>query len=349
MNKKFLSAILFGALMVSSTGTFVSCKDYDDDIDQINQKLDGVEATVADLQKKIGDGAFVKSITPTADGFTVTMSDGSSTTITGIKGDKGEAGKDGAEWTIIDGYWACNGEKTTVKAEAVDGKDGQKEVEKREDGWYLWNGTAFEKVTVDTPAVVGVPYYQEDATDPNYIVMHIFDANGKDEQTVRLPMTEGLAQIAMLSNKDLTIYYSIATADKALQAWEGPKGAPAKGDYMITYSDDSLMVQVAPNNYDLSKTALKLVNSKNEEAPVTLGAAVAYEGLYTRAAVSANGLYQIPFSIETITDEIVKAYSEVDGKRPALALVASDKVRSTYETSLIIEKPESIDSWSFYI
>ena len=37
MNKKFLSAILFGALMVSSTGTFVSCKDYDDDIDQINQ------------------------------------------------------------------------------------------------------------------------------------------------------------------------------------------------------------------------------------------------------------------------------------------------------------------------
>ena len=40
------------------------------------------------------------------------------------------------------------------------------------------------------------------------------------------------------------------------------------------------MVQVAPHNYDLSKTALKLVNSKNEEAPVTLGAAVAYEGLY---------------------------------------------------------------------
>ena len=35
MNKKFLSAILFGALMVSSTGTFVSCKDYDDDIDEL--------------------------------------------------------------------------------------------------------------------------------------------------------------------------------------------------------------------------------------------------------------------------------------------------------------------------
>ena len=41
MNKKFLSAILFGALMVSSTGTFVSCKDYDDDIDRIDKELTG--------------------------------------------------------------------------------------------------------------------------------------------------------------------------------------------------------------------------------------------------------------------------------------------------------------------
>ena len=39
MNKKFLSAILFGALMVTSTGTFVSCKDYDDDIDRCRNKL----------------------------------------------------------------------------------------------------------------------------------------------------------------------------------------------------------------------------------------------------------------------------------------------------------------------
>ena len=37
MNKKFLSVILFSALMVGTAGTFTSCKDYDDDIDQINK------------------------------------------------------------------------------------------------------------------------------------------------------------------------------------------------------------------------------------------------------------------------------------------------------------------------
>ena len=40
MNKKFLSAVLFGALMVSSTGTFVSCKDYDDDITNLQDQID---------------------------------------------------------------------------------------------------------------------------------------------------------------------------------------------------------------------------------------------------------------------------------------------------------------------
>ena len=60
MNKKFLSAVLFGALMVSSTGTFVSCKDYDDDITDLqsqideqkglSEKLTAVETSISSLQ-----------------------------------------------------------------------------------------------------------------------------------------------------------------------------------------------------------------------------------------------------------------------------------------------------------
>ena len=68
MNKKFLSAVLFGALMVSSTGTFVSCKDYDDDIDdlreqlnkkasldELNQKVTSMESSVAEAKKAAED------------------------------------------------------------------------------------------------------------------------------------------------------------------------------------------------------------------------------------------------------------------------------------------------------
>ena len=44
MNKKFLSAILFGALMVTSTGTFVSCKDYDEDIENLQAQINAQKA-----------------------------------------------------------------------------------------------------------------------------------------------------------------------------------------------------------------------------------------------------------------------------------------------------------------
>ena len=50
MNKKFLSAILFGSLMVTSTGTFVSCKDYDDDIDELKES---VNAQKSDLSTQV--------------------------------------------------------------------------------------------------------------------------------------------------------------------------------------------------------------------------------------------------------------------------------------------------------
>lgn len=354
MNKKFLSAVLFGALMVTSTGTFVSCKDYDDDIDQINNKLSGVEATIADLQKKIGDGAYVKSITQAADGFTVTMSDGSSTTITGIKGDAGQDGKDGAEWTIVDGYWACNGEKTDVKAVGTDGKDGQKEVEKRADGWYLWNGTDYEKVTVDAPATAGVPYYQIDPKDENYAIMYIYDATGKNEQAIRLPLNEGLVQLCVcVRNYISALDINFAKAKSDIK-WDGKKAAPKKGEYIITQSFDSLMVQVNPTNYDLASIKeLSLMTSQNVKVPVTLSAPVAFKGILSEAtsrAVSEGGLYKIAVTPDAITEENVKLYGNTNSyAKPYVSLVANDKVRSTYETAFSLNEVKTSQTLKFGI
>lgn len=49
MNKKFLSVILFGALMASSTGMFVSCKDYDDDIKDLQGQIDNLKGLDTEL------------------------------------------------------------------------------------------------------------------------------------------------------------------------------------------------------------------------------------------------------------------------------------------------------------
>ena len=57
---KFLSVILFSALMVGTAGTFTSCKDYDDDINNLQEQIDGqnglsakitaVESSISNLQ-----------------------------------------------------------------------------------------------------------------------------------------------------------------------------------------------------------------------------------------------------------------------------------------------------------
>ena len=52
MNKKFLSVILFSALMVGTAGTFTSCKDYDDDIKNLQEQL-GKKASLEELAAKV--------------------------------------------------------------------------------------------------------------------------------------------------------------------------------------------------------------------------------------------------------------------------------------------------------
>ena len=90
MRKKYLSALLFGALLFASAGTFTSCKDYDDDISNLQGQVDGIKADLEDLQAQISAGKWIQSVTPVEGGFTVTISDGQSFTI--VNGQDGAAG-----------------------------------------------------------------------------------------------------------------------------------------------------------------------------------------------------------------------------------------------------------------
>jgi hypothetical protein len=217
--------------------------------------VDGIESQIKDLEAKINAANWITSVTPATGGFTVAFNDGSSYTIT--NGKDGEAGAAGTEWTISeDGFWVCNGEKTTVKAVGQDGaqgepgKDAQPEVKKENGKWYLWNGTEFEEFAGGVPAT-NVPYYYADPTDPNnYVIMVVCDKDGKNEKSVRLPLNEGLAQITVLEN-NFNIAYSIAKEGTAWPKWEGgSKEKPAKGEYMVGQSTSSIIVQISPVSYD---------------------------------------------------------------------------------------------------
>ena len=62
MKRKYFSALLMGALTIASVSTFTSCKDYDDDINNLQRQIDDLSKTLSELQTKINDGSILKSV-----------------------------------------------------------------------------------------------------------------------------------------------------------------------------------------------------------------------------------------------------------------------------------------------
>ena len=140
MKKRFFGILLMGAMVVASMSMFTSCKDYDDDINALKERIDANSKAIGEIQKLISNGGVVTSVTPIENGVRVTMSGnlGSFDITNGVNGKdgrdgvdgkngvdgqngkdglNGKDGKDGTVWTIeADGFWYLNGAKTEYYA-----------------------------------------------------------------------------------------------------------------------------------------------------------------------------------------------------------------------------------------
>lgn len=124
MNKKFLSALLLGALTVTSTGTLVSCKDYDDDITNLQDQIDKNAKAIKEINDLIAKGGVITGTTSVEGGVKVTLSNGNEFTIK--NGENGAKGDPGVSWTIgKDGFWYKDGVVTEYKALGKDGEKGE--------------------------------------------------------------------------------------------------------------------------------------------------------------------------------------------------------------------------------
>lgn len=104
MKKKFVRVMFLGALTLATTMSFVGCKDYDDDINAINERLDANDATLTAIQEKLKSGEWVQKVEPITNGIRVTL--GSGTTYDITNGENGQNGKNGTVYEIgEDGYW----------------------------------------------------------------------------------------------------------------------------------------------------------------------------------------------------------------------------------------------------
>ena len=341
MNKKYLSAILFGALMLGSTGTFTSCKDYDDDISNLQTQITANADAIKALQDKINSGKWITSVAAIEGGFTVTFSDGQSFNIV-----NGAAGAKGTEWTIgEDGYWYKDGNKTEYKA-AISDETTKVVVPTIKDGyWYLVDEETGELVATEYKAN-GAAYAVAEANGGYTIYMP--NEDGTEVEEIYVPgaagsitsMTAQLIDNFPADQKDQAFTvkkFTFNLNDKDRTEWKSLTGKDATTNKYILASADEIGLRINPVNVDASEIEFSLYNSKNEVLPYVTLLPTEYQEYVTKAAYG-NGLYALAMkkaeakddaALKTLTDLFATANGNI-----AYAVSATTACRAEYNISV---------------
>ena len=360
MNKKFLSAVLFGALMVTSTGTFVSCKDYDDDIDRIDNTLNDLKSQIAALQTEVANGDYVTNVTKTADGkgMTFTFSKGKSVTVAldvkdGADGKPGEPGKNAQQVTISDeGELMIDGVGTGIKAGKAEA--GKPSIKIEGGNWWLINEKGVYEDT-KIPAS-GLSAVQNDA-DKSW-TLTLVDADGK-QQVIEVPSAATMISEIVVAPNDVANSIENATAGVNVtsytfakpEKWDGPRALADNNS--VIYAVSGLDIRVNPVGVNVAETPFTLVNTKNSTFPNIKFAATAESGddaldfdkINGRAANTGNGLWSLGMKSFILSEADAKDFKEAVTKanNVAYAVTAGTTTRSLYNVAIVQGTPKPLD------
>ena len=366
MRKKYLSALLFGALLFASAGTFTSCKDYDDDIKNLQGQIDANADAIKALQDLVNNGDYVTAVKKSDDGkgivFTFSKSGDQTVTLDIENGQEGDV-------LSIDpttGELLKNGEPTGIKP----AKDETLAPVKAEGGVWVFLNEEGEYESTNIP-VSGVTAVQN---ENKQWVLTITDANGA-QSTVVVPSAASVMSDLVLAgwidgdaigsdgklstgdinttfggttnNKEsLPIEYCYITAitkaydDNKETTWSAQKDV-VKGQVLTSLRGlgVQLVTRVAPADLDLSSMKFTLQDSEGNTLPITLNPSENFDGTLTRAANSSINL--IPLDITTNTYANEKAYTDLYGANDGntlYSLVEESGARSNYGLAVNAEK-----------
>ena len=348
MRKKYLSALLFGALLVTSAGTFTSCKDYDDDINNLQEQITANADAIKALEELVKAGKYVSGVAIEGQVITFTFSDGSTTPITIPEGEKGQTVE------VKDNELYIDGEATGIKvAEAATAETG---LVKAENGTWWVLGEDGEYTNTNIP-VSGVTV---SGSEKDGYTFTIYNEKG-EAQTVKLPTAS--SSITEITLGESVYYNGVLVSDiqpdqrpdnvtidnflissekfekfnpsEAVKAdgitdaskWPGNKDIPNAGDYIFA-SPTSVDLRIDPVNVDASNIDFYLTNTKNVDlSPVVLKASASQDsnngamtGTNGRAAVTGNGLWTLSM------DNVVVDKSDVNSTLEAINDAAGEYV-----------------------
>ena len=322
MNKKFLSAVLFGALMVSSTGTFVSCKDYDDDIDNLQEQINKL-ATKEDMTSQIATLQAALTAAQTEAAAAKSSAEQALAKANSAESAATEAEKAAAQAAL---------DAANAKAEAI--KAAQDEVAKVK---------ASLEATIDTKFNEAKDEFAKTITDLTEKVEKLTGLTA--EMITSLDLQE-------VGENDFQLdlnYYQIAKDMKWGDKTSYTFGKDLDGSFTVSAGEifttpASLLVSVAPANAALPAEILSIVDSEGTSINdyINLTSASYTDKLYKGSRAAANGLYTVTAELKKDADKdaFVKLLDNgetTDKKYVAFAIAATKEdrtVTSTYDVTI---------------
>ena len=318
MNKKYLSALLFGALTLASTGTFTSCKDYDDDIENLQGQIDKL-ATKEDLSAQI---STLESALAAAKSEAEAAKAAAAQAL--AKAEKAES-------------TATEAEKAAAKA-ALDAAAAKEEAIKAAQ-------EEVKKAKAELEATIDAKFEEEKGK----LVAIVTELTEKVEKLTNMS-TEMITSIDLQegNGNDLNLelnYYKIAdnfNGKKALEFGKGLDGSFTVKPGEIFATPSSMLVSVAPANAALPAEILSIMDSEGTSINdfVNLTSASYGEKLYQNSRSVKNGLYEITAELKKDADkkEFGKLIADNKQGNKAVFAVAATKegrvVTSTYDLTI---------------
>ena len=338
MRKKYLSALLFGALLFASAGTFTSCKDYDDDISNLQGQINDVNTAITELQSAVEGGKYVTAVSNTGNTITFTFSDGTTTQV---------ALEDqvGSVVTVQGGVLYIDGEATDIKvAEPAPtpepGEEHKDQIIIENNMWSVLQEDGTYKTT-NIP-VSGVSVSGSEAEGYTF---RVYASDGTYKDVKLQSATSSLTDLTLQAPSPALNYYVYTfkydgTGRPDRDKWAGPRSLPAK-DGSLVAAMSTIGIQLNPTDVDGTVIDFSLIDSKNNiPSSIALSASADTE-LKTRAA-STNGLYTLSMEDVYFDDaNALKNFEDqfVSSKANKLYAVVAGKTRSAYDVT--VEKTTS--------
>ena len=352
MKRKYFSALLMSALTIASVSTFTSCKDYDDDIDNLQNQIkdlasaDQLQQKVIELQGVIATNSTnIKNVQEDVKKAQAAAEAAQTAADNAIK----EAGKDGQAFK----------EAQAAATAAKEAKDALAKLQNSIGGGFSETTTVKDAIT-SIDVLLKADNTGLDALNTRLKVIEDALKSGDDAtslatrvENIESALKNIIGQFStmvtdvQLFNIAQPNYTGFNSTLNFVQAAEQANVFPAEAnvaDKQLTFEkgkyysgEDSLLIRVSPVDAELTPGSISLLNSQGKELDdiIDVKEVHRYKELlygYTRAGGVNSGLWVVKFKAKDLGDNFkAAAETEVNGQpRSILYAVA---VKNTYNTT----------------